>query len=77
MPPALWATGGLEAPSFQESFFPEPLFPLGRGLTPPLPLPVDPVRADLGLSGRPSAPQSASKSDPKITQFFDRSLKVF
>ena len=34
IPPALWATGGLEAPSFQESFFPEPLFPLGRGFNP-------------------------------------------
>ena len=34
IPPALWATGGLEAPSFQESFFPEPLFPLGKGFNP-------------------------------------------
>ena len=38
IPPALWATGGLGAPLPKESFFTEPLFPLGRGL--PLPYPA-------------------------------------
>ena len=40
-------------------------------------LPVDPGRANLGVLGRPSAPQSASKSDPKFTQCFDRILNAF
>ena len=43
IPPALWATGGLEASSFQESFFPKSLFPLGGVLTSPLPLPGGPA----------------------------------
>ena len=38
IPPALWATGGLEACLPKESFFPESLFPQGRGL--PLPYPT-------------------------------------
>ena len=41
----------------KESFFPEPLFPLGRGFTPPLPLPVDPGRADLTGSWSPGGAQ--------------------
>ena len=40
-------------------------------------LPVDPGKADLAVLGRPLAPQSPSKSDPKITHFFDQILKPF
>ena len=60
---------GLEASLPKESFnaFFPPL-PWG-GFTPPLPLPVDPGRSDLGSGGSPLAPQSPSRSDPKIHAF--------
>ena len=63
-------------PSILNHSIPNPSVP-GEGFTPSLPLPVDPGRADLGSRGSPLAPQSPSRSDPKIHQFFDRFLNPF
>ena len=76
IPPALWATGGLEAP-LPKNPSSDPSSLWGGVLTPSLPLPVDPGRADLGSPDRPLARQSPSKSHPKITQLFHRNLNPF
>ena len=76
IPPALWATGGLEGPCSLPCF-PTEQNPRGGVYPSPLPLPVDPDRWFLGSLGNVLAPQSPSRSDPKIHHFRDRFFKRF
>ena len=81
VPPALWATGGLEAPSFQESFFPEPLFPLGRGFNPSPTPPRGPWTAQLRIVrppfGGPQRFQERSKNHYFFSSNFESILVPF
>ena len=49
----------------------------GEGFTPSLPLPVDPGRHTLESARGPLAPQSPSRSDPKINHFLHQIFKPF